>query len=171
MSGTNFHPFIDRLLVRPLLECLNICCKVQGEGAYKFRASRGNWSCIRDVVVYPRLMGRRVDPARVFILTHADEDKPDEATDGLPEIEPNSMITIDQDFSVDERTLEFSEGYLSLELMLSDPMTGKLRSVQKHRGLRRLNTCTRCFLRTCGSLEGLICLQIGLRACSIRSQS
>jgi len=43
------------------------------------------------------------------------------------------MITIDQDFSVDERTLEFSEGYLSLELMLSDPVTGKLRSVQKHR--------------------------------------
>jgi hypothetical protein len=43
------------------------------------------------------------------------------------------MITIDQDFSVDERTLEFSEGYLSLELMLSDPITGKLRSVQKHR--------------------------------------
>jgi hypothetical protein len=38
-------------------------------------------------------------------------------------------------------------------------------------GLRRLNTCTRCFLRTCGSLEGLICLQIGLRACSTRSQS
>lgn len=42
------------------------------------------------------------------------------------------MITIDQDFSVDERTLEFSEGFLTLELMLSDPVTGKLRSVQKH---------------------------------------
>jgi hypothetical protein len=42
------------------------------------------------------------------------------------------MITIDQDFSVDENTLEFSEGFLTLELMLSDPVTGKLRSVQKH---------------------------------------
>jgi hypothetical protein len=42
------------------------------------------------------------------------------------------MVTIDQDFSVDERTLEFSEGYLTLELMLSDPVTSKMRSVQKH---------------------------------------
>lgn len=42
------------------------------------------------------------------------------------------MITIDQDFSVDERTLEFSEGFLTLELMLSDPVSGKMRSVQKH---------------------------------------
>jgi hypothetical protein len=42
------------------------------------------------------------------------------------------MVTIDQDFSVDERTLEFSEGYLTLELMLSDPATSKMRSVQKH---------------------------------------
>jgi hypothetical protein len=42
------------------------------------------------------------------------------------------MVTIDQDFSVNERTLEFSEGYLTLELMLSDPVTGRMRSVQKH---------------------------------------
>jgi hypothetical protein len=42
------------------------------------------------------------------------------------------MVTIDQDFSVNERTLEFSEGYLTLELMLSDPVTSKMRSVQKH---------------------------------------
>jgi hypothetical protein len=66
-------------------------------------------------------------------LTHAAQEKPDEATDELPEIEPNNMITVDQDFSVDERTLEFSEGFLTLELMLSDPITGKMRSVQKHR--------------------------------------
>jgi hypothetical protein len=43
------------------------------------------------------------------------------------------MVTIDQDFSVNEETLEFSEGYLTLELMLSDPVSGKMRSVQKHR--------------------------------------
>jgi len=42
------------------------------------------------------------------------------------------MITIDQDFSVDENTLEFSEGFLTLELMLADPISGKLRSVTKH---------------------------------------
>jgi hypothetical protein len=42
------------------------------------------------------------------------------------------MITIDQDFSVDENTLEFSEGFFTLDLMLSDPVSGKLRSVQKH---------------------------------------
>ncbi|KAF8855606.1 hypothetical protein BDZ45DRAFT_804902 [Acephala macrosclerotiorum] len=71
------------------------------------------------------------DPGRLFKLTNASV-KPDEASDELPEIEPNSMIIIDQDFSVDERTLEFSEGSLTLELMLSDPITGKLRSVQKH---------------------------------------
>ena len=42
------------------------------------------------------------------------------------------MITIDQDFNVDEKTLEFSEGFLTLELMLADPVSGKLRSVTKH---------------------------------------
>jgi hypothetical protein len=42
------------------------------------------------------------------------------------------MVPIDQDFSVDERTQEFSKGYLTLELMLSDLITGKMRSVQKH---------------------------------------
>lgn len=47
-------------------------------------------------------------------------------------IEPNDMITIDQDFSVHGKTMEFSEGYLTLDLMLSDPKTKKKRSVQKH---------------------------------------
>jgi hypothetical protein len=42
------------------------------------------------------------------------------------------MVTIDQDFSVHGETMEFSEGYLTLELMLSDPVTRELRSVQKH---------------------------------------
>ena len=72
------------------------------------------------------------DPARFFTLTNAANNKTDEATDELPEIEPNSMITIDQDFSVNDDTLEFSSGFLILALMLSDPITGKLRSVQKH---------------------------------------
>ncbi|KAK3390619.1 hypothetical protein B0H63DRAFT_557564 [Podospora didyma] len=72
------------------------------------------------------------DRYRFFTLTHATEEKPEEATDDIPELEPNSVMTIDQDFRVDERALEFSEGFLSLELMLSDPITGKMRSVQKH---------------------------------------
>jgi hypothetical protein len=33
---------------------------------------------------------------------------------------------------VDERTLEYSKGYLTLELMLSDPITSKMHSIQKH---------------------------------------
>ncbi|KAH8746487.1 hypothetical protein F5882DRAFT_493200, partial [Hyaloscypha sp. PMI_1271] len=76
---------------------------------------------------------RLTDPCRFFKLALAADDKPEEATDEIPEIEPNSMITIDQDFSVDENTLEFSEGFLTLELMLADPISGNLRSITKHR--------------------------------------
>jgi hypothetical protein len=72
------------------------------------------------------------DPNRFFILTHATEEKPDEANDELPEIQHNSIMVIDQDFSVNDHTLEFVEGHLTLEMMLSDPITGKMRSVQKH---------------------------------------
>jgi hypothetical protein len=72
------------------------------------------------------------DPSRFFVLTHAAWDKPDEATDEIDEIEPNSMITIDQEFSVNEDVMEFSYGFLALELMLADPKTGAMRSVQKH---------------------------------------
>jgi hypothetical protein len=73
------------------------------------------------------------DPNRWFTFTHASVNMPDEAIDEVLEIGPHSMVTIDQDFTVDERTLEFSEGYLILELLLSDPMVGTMRSVQKHR--------------------------------------
>ena len=72
------------------------------------------------------------DPSLFFTLTYATADKPDEAIDDLSEIEPQSMITIDQDFSVNPNTMEYSEGNLSLELMLSDPKTGAMRSVQRH---------------------------------------
>ena len=72
------------------------------------------------------------DPNRFFTLVHATSENPGEAIDELSEIEPHSVITIDQDFSVNPDTMEYSEGNLSLELMLSDPGTGKLRSVQKH---------------------------------------
>ncbi|ORY18621.1 hypothetical protein BCR34DRAFT_582903 [Clohesyomyces aquaticus] len=75
---------------------------------------------------------RMSDPNRFFTLTYATADKPDEVIDDLSEIEPQSVITIDQDFSVNPNTMEYSEGNLSLELMLSDPKTGALRSVQKH---------------------------------------
>lgn len=72
------------------------------------------------------------DPSRFFNLTFATTDNPGEATDELSEIESQSMVTIDQDFFVDKDTMEYSEGNLSLELMLSDPKSGVMRSVQKH---------------------------------------
>ena len=81
------------------------------------------------------------DPNRFFALTHATADKPDEATDELSEIEPQSMVTIDQDFSVDPNTMEYSKGNLSLELMLADPKTGTLRSAQKHAMHMQISGC------------------------------
>lgn len=72
------------------------------------------------------------DPNGFFTLDYATADKPNEASDELSEIEPHSQLTIDQDFQVSPKTMEYSEGNLSLELMLSDPKTGNLRSVQKH---------------------------------------
>jgi hypothetical protein len=72
------------------------------------------------------------DPTRLFTLIHATADNPSVAIDELPLIEPKSMIEIDQDFTVNDSAMEYSEGNLTLELMLSDPMTGNLRSVQKH---------------------------------------
>ena len=42
------------------------------------------------------------------------------------------MVTIDQEFSVNDHVMEFSDGYLTLELFLADPLTGQRRSVQKH---------------------------------------
>ena len=67
---------------------------------------------------------------QLFNLTNPET--PREATDEIDEIEPNSMVTIDQDFNVDEAAMEFSDGFLTLELMLSDPVTHKVRPVQKH---------------------------------------
>ena len=72
------------------------------------------------------------DPQRFFLLTYATEEKPDEAVDELDEAEPHSMVTIDQEFSVNDHVMEFSDGFLTLELLLADPQTGKMRSVQKH---------------------------------------
>ena len=75
---------------------------------------------------------RLADPHHFFNLTHATEDSPGEALDEIPELEPNSFMTIEQDFRVDDKAMEFSDGFLTLELMLSDPVTGKMRPVMKH---------------------------------------
>ncbi|KAF2259610.1 hypothetical protein CC78DRAFT_56977 [Lojkania enalia] len=72
------------------------------------------------------------DPNRFFNLAYATVDNPGDATDEISEIEPLSKVTIDQDFYVDENTMEFSEGNLALELMLADPISRSMRSVQKH---------------------------------------
>jgi len=82
---------------------------------------------------------RLTDPHRFFQLTHAAEDSPGEASDDIPELEPNSAMTIEQDFRVDDNALEFSDGFLTLELMLSDPVTGMMRPVQKHQMLMQIS--------------------------------
>jgi hypothetical protein len=73
------------------------------------------------------------DPQQFFALTYATSDKPDEAVDDVDEVEPNTMVTIDQEFSVNDHVMEFSDGFLTLELLLADPKTGVMRSIQKHR--------------------------------------
>jgi len=86
-----------------------------------------------DSILRRAVATRLSDPNRIFTLTYGTKDKPEEATDELSEIEPKTMATIDQTFSVNENTMEYSDGYFTLELMLSDPVTGRMRSVQKHR--------------------------------------
>ena len=73
-----------------------------------------------------------MDPQRFFVLTHATQDTPDQATDEIDEIEPNSMVTIDQEFSVNDDVMEFSDGFLTLELVLRDPQTPNMRSIQQY---------------------------------------
>ena len=72
------------------------------------------------------------DPNMPQLFNFTNPENPREATDEIDEIEPNSMVTIDQDFMVDEGAMEFSDGFLTLELMLSDPLTSIPRPVQKH---------------------------------------
>jgi hypothetical protein len=79
------------------------------------------------------------DPNNFFDLTHAADDSPGEAVDEIPELEPNSVMTIEQDFRVNDNALEFSDGFLTLDLMFSDPTTGKMRSVMKYRMAMQLS--------------------------------
>jgi hypothetical protein len=72
------------------------------------------------------------DPQQFFMLTYATAEKPDEAVDDLDELEPHSMVTIDQEFGVNDHVMEFSDGFLTLELLLADPKTGAMRAIQKH---------------------------------------
>ncbi|KAK3319584.1 hypothetical protein B0T19DRAFT_478693 [Cercophora scortea] len=72
------------------------------------------------------------DPQRFFALTYATAEQPDEAVDELDEAEPFSIVTIEQEFSVNDHVMEFSDGFLTLELLLADPRTGQMRSIQKH---------------------------------------
>ncbi|KAK5651900.1 hypothetical protein OQA88_11559 [Cercophora sp. LCS_1] len=72
------------------------------------------------------------DPERFFALTYATAEKPDEAVDELDEAEAFSTVTIEQEFSVNDHVMEFSDGFLTLELLLADPLTGQMRTIQKH---------------------------------------
>ncbi len=72
-----------------------------------------------------------MDPCRFFNLTYATAEKPEEAVDDIDEIEPNSTATIDQEFAVNDNVMEFSDGFLTLELLLADPVTGNMRPIQR----------------------------------------
>ncbi|KAK4448720.1 hypothetical protein QBC34DRAFT_464461 [Podospora aff. communis PSN243] len=75
---------------------------------------------------------RLLDEYRFFDLTYMAEDKPGEAVDDIDEFEANSTVTIDQEFSVNDLVMEFSDGFLTLELLLADPITGIQRSIQTY---------------------------------------
>src|SRR5205814_1977230 len=51
---------------------------------------------------------RLADPYHFFNLIHATEENPREALDEIPKLEPNSVMTIEQDFRVDDGAFEFS---------------------------------------------------------------
>jgi len=77
-------------------------------------------------------MTKLSDPQGFFLLTYATSENPHEAFDDIDEVEPNSTVTINQEFSVNDQAMEFSDGFLTLELLLADPKTGVMRSILKY---------------------------------------
>jgi hypothetical protein len=73
------------------------------------------------------------DPGFTFELRHASSDQANRADDMLEKLEPGAEVTIVEDFTVLEQARTFSAGELILELLLSDPHTGKLRSIAAHK--------------------------------------
>ena len=73
------------------------------------------------------------DPGFIFELRHASSDQANRADDMLEKLEPGAEVTIVEDFTVLEQARAFSAGELILELLLSDPHTGKLRSIAAHK--------------------------------------
>ena len=66
------------------------------------------------------------------MLTYAEADSPHEANDPLDILDPGAEVTIDQTFVVSDTILPYSSGGLTLELMLSDPCNGGMRSVMSY---------------------------------------
>ncbi|KAK8052338.1 hypothetical protein PG993_003723 [Apiospora rasikravindrae] len=52
--------------------------------------------------------------------------------DQIDEIQPLSTMTIDQEFTVNDKVEDFIEALLSVQLHLSDPQTRSMRTVQEH---------------------------------------
>lgn len=73
------------------------------------------------------------DPGSIFELQYASSNQANGANDMLEELEPGAEVPIIEDFTVPEQARAFSAGKLILELMLSDPHTGKLRSIAAHK--------------------------------------
>ena len=72
---------------------------------------------------------RFTDPGFIFDLQYASSDQGNGADDMFDELEPGAEVPIIQYFTVSEQARAFSAGELNLELLLSDPHTGKLRSI------------------------------------------
>ncbi|KAK4449879.1 hypothetical protein QBC34DRAFT_462541 [Podospora aff. communis PSN243] len=67
-----------------------------------------------------------------FNLSHATENSRWEVVIEISRMEPGSAMTIEQDLRFDENVLEFTDEYLMLNLLLSDPSTGVRHSVVRH---------------------------------------
>tara|TARA_R110002003_G_scaffold48_37_gene4252 strand:+ start:21914 stop:23083 length:1170 start_codon:yes stop_codon:yes gene_type:complete len=69
------------------------------------------------------------DPCGVFDLKYADENSPHEISEEIDVLDPGSEVSIAEDFQVSQFVPVFITGYININLMLSDPHTGKLRSI------------------------------------------
>ncbi|KAH7081221.1 hypothetical protein BKA63DRAFT_549959 [Paraphoma chrysanthemicola] len=69
------------------------------------------------------------DPCEVFDLKYADETSPHEISNAIDVLGPGSEVTVTENFQVSQFVPVFITGYININLMLSDPQTGKLRII------------------------------------------
>jgi hypothetical protein len=91
-------------------------------------------------------LGRRggtclTDPGHIFDFVEAEEDSKHEILDLLDVLDPGSEVPISQTFKVSDLAFPYSQGYLKLELLLSEPGIdeGRWSSVEtNHPGMRSI---------------------------------